>query len=189
MTDAYRTLVREGHLKHCSLPFDYVRPENLAPRRRPPMAHRSSSESSVSLDSFIHLVASSTESQTTAPPSHGESPRSSWKQGIRQPTEPLASQYRNVSARPYTYSYEPPLRKGDGPAIYKAPSPYSPGFIPPAPATHSNATGPTRSQKHYVPHSGDVHPPMYVCSNFLLFHVAYLLSFQEYFFVVSWPTT
>lgn len=87
-----------------------------AHRPPPPMAHKNSSESSISLDSFIHLVASSQESLTTAPPpSHRENSYSSWSQGVRQPPETVSSQYRN----PHIFNYDLPPRDMPGPAGYR----------------------------------------------------------------------
>lgn len=116
-TNAYRTLVREGYLKYRQVPVVNNIPE---PQRPPIMAQKSSSQSSLlSLDSFIHLVASSTESQTTPPSSNRESPRSSWKQGIRVPSDTLSSQYRNTAPPVSNFHYEAPQRGVKGPAIYK----------------------------------------------------------------------
>jgi hypothetical protein len=111
-------LVREGHLKPRQVPVVNDIPE---PQRPPVMTQKSSSQSSLlSLDSFIHLVASSAESLTTPSSSNRESPRSSWKQGIRVPSETISSQYRNTSAPPVSnFHHEAPRRGVKGPAMYK----------------------------------------------------------------------
>lgn len=115
-TNAYRTLVREGHLKYRQVPVVNNIPE---PQRPPLMTQKSSSQSSLlSLDSFIHLVASSTESHTTPSSSNRESPHSSWKQGIRIPSETLSSQYRNT-APPVSNFHHETQRGVKGPAMYK----------------------------------------------------------------------
>ncbi|KAF8813350.1 DnaJ-domain-containing protein [Phlegmacium glaucopus] len=115
-TNAYRTLVREGYLKYRKVPVVNDMPEVQRP---PLMQQKSSSQSSLSLDSFIHLVASSTESHTTPSSSNRESPRSSWKQGIRNPSETIASQYRNTAPPVNNFHYESPQRGTKGPAMYK----------------------------------------------------------------------
>jgi hypothetical protein len=112
-TNAYRTLVREGHLKYRQVPVVNNIPEP------PLMTQKSSSQSSLlSLDSFIHLVASSTESHTTPSSSNRESPHSSWKQGIRISSETLSSQYRNT-APPVSNFHHETQRGVKGPAMYK----------------------------------------------------------------------
>ena len=115
--------MREGCLKYHQIPVVNNIPQAESrpvqrPPQAPPMAQKSSSQSSVSLDSFIHLVASSNESHTTPSSSHRESPRSSWKQGIRIPSENIASQYRNT-APVSNFHYETPQRGVKGPAMYK----------------------------------------------------------------------
>ena len=124
-TNAYRTLVREGHLKYPQVPVvNNIPPKPHPTVQQPPlMTQKTSSQSSLlSLDSFIHLVASSTESHTTPSSSNRESFRSSWKQGIRVPSETISSQYRNTaSAAPpvSNFHYETPQRGAKGPAMYK----------------------------------------------------------------------
>ncbi|KAF9048767.1 hypothetical protein BJ165DRAFT_1462530 [Panaeolus papilionaceus] len=117
VTNAYRTLVREGYLRRLAAPMGNSHSGTMpAHRPPPPMAHKNSSESSISLDSFIHLVASSQESLTTAPPpSHRENSYSSWSQGVRQPPETVSSQYRN----PHIFNYDLPPRDMPGPAGYR----------------------------------------------------------------------
>lgn len=110
-TNAYRILVREGYLKYRQVPVVNNMP--------PPMTQKSSSHSSLSLDSFIHLVASSTESHTTPSSSNPESPRSSWKQGVRIPSGTIASQYRNTAPPVSSFHYESPRRGVNGPAMYQ----------------------------------------------------------------------
>ena len=118
--NAYRTLVREGHLKYRQVPVVNNISEPHPVQRPPLMTQKSSSQSSLlSLDSFIHLVASSTESHTTPPSSNRESPRSSWKQGIRIPSETISSQYRNTAPPVSNFHYEPPQQGVKGPAMYK----------------------------------------------------------------------
>jgi DnaJ family protein B protein 4 len=92
------------------------------------MAHKTSSESSISLDSFVHMVASGSETHTTPTSSRRESLRTSWKQGVRQPSETIASQYRNNfdTTEPRIFHYEAPSRGGVGPAMYRAPTPFAP---------------------------------------------------------------
>lgn len=110
-------MVREGHLKPRQVPVVNDIPE---PQRPPVMTQKSSSQSSLlSLDSFIHMVASSAESHTTPSSSNRESPRSSWKQGIRVPSE--TTQYRNTSSAPpvSNFHHEAPQRGVKGPAMYK----------------------------------------------------------------------
>ncbi|KDR78825.1 hypothetical protein GALMADRAFT_244413 [Galerina marginata CBS 339.88] len=125
VTNAYRTLVREGFVKPLNPVMVKHRPEPIW--RAPPLAGQTSTESSISLDSFVHMVASSTESHTTPASSNRESPRSSWKQGIRQPAETLASQYRNMPINPRIFNYEaPPKGSGTGPALYRPPTPFAP---------------------------------------------------------------
>jgi hypothetical protein len=123
-TNAYRTLVREGHLKYPRVPVvNNIQPKPHPTVQQPPlMTQKTSSQSSLlSLDSFIHLVASSTESHTTPSSSIRESFRSSWKQGIRIPSEAISSQYRNTAADPpvSTFHYDAPRRGVKGPAMYK----------------------------------------------------------------------
>ncbi|KAF8150866.1 hypothetical protein B0H34DRAFT_801784 [Crassisporium funariophilum] len=132
VTDAYRTLVREGKVKPRKSPMISIRPEPPPMRRPPPIITKHSSDSSVSLDSFVHLVASSTESHTTPPSSSRESPRS-WKQGVRQPFETMAAhQYRSIPPPLNTFEYESQRRGAQGPAVYKAPqyTPNSPAHQP-----------------------------------------------------------
>ncbi|KAF9560500.1 hypothetical protein CPC08DRAFT_750439 [Agrocybe pediades] len=89
---------------------------------RVPPHQTNSSESSGSLDSFIHLqVASSSESHTTPASSDKNAPRSSWNQGVRHPHETMASQYRNVPpTKPRPFSYDAPLKSsGGGPPVYR----------------------------------------------------------------------
>ena len=120
-TNAYRTLVREGHLKYRQVPVVNNIPSKPHPTvQQPPlMAQKSSSQSSLlSLDSFIHMVASSTESHTTPASSNRESFRS-WKQGIRIPSEAISSQYRNTAPPVSNFHYEAPQRGVKGPAMYK----------------------------------------------------------------------
>ena len=116
-------MVREGHLKYPQVPVDsnIVPPKPHPTVHRPPlMTQKSSSQSSLlSLDSFIHLVASSTESHTTPSSSNRESFRSSWKQGIRIPSEAISSQYRNTAPPVSNFHYEAPQRGVKGPAMYK----------------------------------------------------------------------
>lgn len=118
-------MVREGHLKYPQVPVvnNIVPPKPHPTVQQPPlMTQKSSSQSSLlSLDSFIHLVASSTESHTTPSSSNRESFRSSWKQGIRIPSESISSQYRNAAAAPpvSNFHYEAPQRGVKGPAMYK----------------------------------------------------------------------
>jgi len=99
--------------------FRQSEPSNV--RRAPPLAHQtSSSDSSGSVDSFIHLVASSSESHTTPPSSDKDAPRSSWNQGVRHPHETMASQYRNVPpTKPRPFSYDAPLKGSGGPPVYR----------------------------------------------------------------------
>ena len=123
-TNAYRTLVREGHLKYPQVPVvNNIPPQTHPTVQQPPlMAQKSSSQSSLlSLDSFIHMVASSTESHTTPASSNRGSFRSSWKQGIRNPSEAISSQYRNTAAAPpvSNFHYEGPQQGVKGPAMYK----------------------------------------------------------------------
>ena len=118
-------MVREGHLKYPQVPVanNIVLSKPHPTVQQPPlMTQKSSSQSSLlSLDSFIHLVASSTESHTTPSSSNRESFRSSWKQGIRIPSETISSQYRNTAAAPpvSNFHYEAPQRGAKGPAMYK----------------------------------------------------------------------
>jgi hypothetical protein len=118
-TNAYRTLVREGYLKYRQVSVVNNIPPK--PHPKPPlMTQKTSSQSSLlSLDSFIHMVASSTESHTTPPSSNRESFRSSWKQGIRIPSEAISSQYRNTAPPVSNFHYEAPQRGVKGPAMYK----------------------------------------------------------------------
>lgn len=110
-------MVREGHLKYRELPVvNKPEPHTVKP---PQMTHKSSSQSSISLDSFIHLVASSTETLTTPSSSHRESHPSLRKQGIRIPSETVASQYRNTSPPVSNFHHESPQRGVKGPAMYK----------------------------------------------------------------------
>ena len=122
-TNAYRTLVREGHLKYPQAPVVNNIPHKPQPTvQQPPlMTQKSSSQSSLlSLDSFIHMVASSTESHTTPSSSNRESFRSSWKQGIRNPSEAISSQYRNTAAAPPVSNFHYEAQRGvKGPAMYK----------------------------------------------------------------------
>lgn len=123
-TNAYRILVREGHLKYPQVPVvNNIPPKPHPTVQQPPlMTQKTSSQSSLlSLDSFIHLVASSTESHTTPSSSNRESFRSSWKQGIRIPSETISSQYRNTATAPpvSNFHYEAPQRGVKGPAMYK----------------------------------------------------------------------
>lgn len=121
-TNAYRTLVREGYLKYRQVPVvnknNMPEPNNPVQRPPPMMAQKSSSQSSLSLDSFIHLVPSSTESHTTPSSSNPASPHPSWKQGIRNPSETIASQYRNSAPPVSNFHYESPQRGVNGPAMY-----------------------------------------------------------------------
>ncbi|KAH9481292.1 Protein psi1 [Psilocybe cubensis] len=127
VTNAYRTLVREGFVKPKPNYSTMAKDRTPQVPRPPPLAHQTSSDSSVvSLDSFIHLVASSDESHTTAPPSNRESLRSSWKQGVREPVETLASHYRNLPNRPHTFYEAPTKGAGTGPALYRPTTPFTP---------------------------------------------------------------
>ncbi|CAA7266839.1 unnamed protein product [Cyclocybe aegerita] len=157
VTNAYRTLVRHGYPKAQHLPRLNTRPNHPSIRQIPLMPPQSSSKSSVSLDSFIHLVASSTESLTTSPSSSNrDSPRSSWKQGVRQPADTMASQYRNPAVRPaHTFTYDGPRRGGDGPAIYKAP----PRFAPPAPQKEAKSSTKTSRPNISTPYCTRPAPP------------------------------
>ncbi|KIM36178.1 hypothetical protein M413DRAFT_14139 [Hebeloma cylindrosporum] len=127
-TDAYRTLVRYGRVKTCNPPIISSKPEPSPARRPPPMAHKTSSESSISLDSFVHMVASGSETHTTPASSQRESLGTTWRQGVRQPSETIASQYRNNfdPGQPRVFNYEAPSRGGIGPAMYRAPTPFAP---------------------------------------------------------------
>ena len=117
-------MVREGHLKYPQVSVVNNIPPNphITVQQAPLMTQKTSSQSSLlSLDSFIHLVASSTESHTTPSSSNRESFRSSWKQGIRIPSETISSQYRNTAASPpvSNFHFETPQRGVKGPAMYK----------------------------------------------------------------------
>lgn len=126
------------------------RPEPPPVRRPPPLAHQTSSESSISADSFVHMVASSTESFTTPASSNIESPRSSWKQGVRQPSETMASQYRNMPLSPNIFNYEaPPKGSGTGPALYRPPTPFAPVPRTTEAKTSSTKLKPKKSQSMY----------------------------------------
>ncbi|PPQ94471.1 hypothetical protein CVT25_001104 [Psilocybe cyanescens] len=143
VTNAYRTLVRGGFVKPYNPTMAKDRPPHIP--RPPPLAHQTSSDSSVvSLDSFIHLVASSSSSHTSAPPSN----RSSWKQGVREPVETLASHYRNVPTRPHTFYEVPTKGAGTGPALYRPTTPFTPIPRNPEPIkVRAPQSHPPKSQK------------------------------------------
>ncbi|PPQ95739.1 hypothetical protein CVT26_015865 [Gymnopilus dilepis] len=171
ITDAYRTLVREGLVKPFNPAMFRHRPEPHRARRPPPLGDQTSSESSISVDSFVHMVASSTESLTTPASSNVEVPRSSWKQGVRQPSETLASHYRHKPLSPNVFQYEAPLKSsGTGPALYRPPAPFTPVSQTPARNTSSKATStsrtdPSNCRAHITPshHHSDAgsHTPPY----------------------------
>lgn len=101
-------------------------------RRRPqPMNHKNSSESSISVESFVHMVASgSTETLTTPASSKRESIPSARNPGARKPGDAMPAQYR--TAQPHIFSYQPPPRgSAKGPALYTPPATFA--SMPPAP--------------------------------------------------------
>lgn len=102
-------------------------------RRSPSMTHQSSSESLVSLDSFVHLIASNSESHTSSTSDYmRETTSSSWRQGIRSPAESLASQYRNPNIQHFMFTHKS-VKTADEPApTYNAPPSFAPSTRSPA---------------------------------------------------------
>ena len=119
------------------------------------MTHKTSSESSISLDSFVHMVASDSETHTTPASSPRESLGATWRQGVRQPSETIASQYRNNfdPAQPRIFNYDAPSRGGAGPAMYRAPTPFAP--------IHPQETKPTKPKSPKPPKENPRDTPRY----------------------------
>ncbi|KAF9532475.1 hypothetical protein CPB83DRAFT_623906 [Crepidotus variabilis] len=147
-TDAYRTLVRAGYVTRLP-PIPGYSPPLQSPLsyQSSLMTHRSSSESTVSLDSFVHLVASSVDSHTTAPSSNMRDSPNSWKQGIRTPAETLPSQHRHPTLQSNYFNYEPPQQNPRRPPFYRSGS----SFVGPLPTPSTPATPAFQNIAMYSP--------------------------------------
>lgn len=158
VTDAYRTLVREGRVQSPMANNHREQP----PRRRPPtpMVHKTSSESSISVESFAHMVASgSAETLPTPASSKRGSLRSLWGSGKRKAD---AQRRGNTTGRPHTFSYQPPPRgAGQGPAVYTPPPTFAPmpPMPPPAPKVPKPSRAPPASSNLPNAYAGPSAPP------------------------------
>ncbi len=161
---------------------------HFAEHRPPSMTQKSSSESLVSLDSFVHLIACSTESHTNPSDYMRETQSSSWRQGIRSPAESLASQYRNPNIQPFIFTYEPlaSVKKADKPPVYNAPPSFAPSTRTSAFTKPSESINirPVRQAPYFPPNPRTSRTESGSTFYLLLFYLIFLSVPHLLFFVV-----
>ncbi|KAF8969149.1 hypothetical protein BDZ97DRAFT_1915512 [Flammula alnicola] len=141
VTNAYRTLVRAGHVK---LQSTHDEESSRASTSTTPSSSGPPDQQRIVCLSRFFCTYGRVQLGVTYDASVKQASKSSlsWKQGVRKPAETMSAQYRHgTAARPHVFSYEGPPR-GGGPALYTAP----PSFSPVPQATSQATQGPKSSK-------------------------------------------